>query len=60
MNLQGHKNDASESRPGYSSLCHWCVWIVRECGFHVKPSLILDFSSCEIVLSGFLQIRSHI
>ena len=43
MNLQGHKNDASESRPDYFKLCHWCVWIMLECGFHVKPLLGFQF-----------------
>ena len=33
MNLQGQKNVACESRPGY---LYWYVWIVLECGFHVK------------------------
>ena len=56
MNLQGHRNDASESRPGYLLLCHWSVWIVQECGFHVKPLFgFLFLWDC----SGFLQIRSR-
>ena len=37
MNLQGHRNDTGESRPGYLWLCHWCVQIMQECDFHVKP-----------------------
>ena len=36
MNLQGHRNDAIESRPGYLKLYDWCVWIVQECDFHVS------------------------
>ena len=27
---------ACESRPGHPQLCHWSVWIVLKCGFHVK------------------------
>ena len=36
MNLQGHRNDAIESRPGYLKLYDWCVWIVQECDFHIS------------------------
>ena len=36
MNLQGQINAACESRPGHPQPCHWSVWIVLECGFHVK------------------------
>ena len=36
MNLHGQINAACESRPGHPQPCHWCVWIVLECGFHVK------------------------
>ena len=43
MDLQGHKHDASESRP-----CS--VNGIQECDFHVKQKL--DFSCCTIV-SGF-------
>ena len=32
----GQINDACESRPGHPQPCHWSVWIVLECGFHVK------------------------
>ena len=27
---------ACESRPGHPQPCHWSIWIVLECGFHVK------------------------
>ena len=50
MDLQDQKNDAYESRPGYFQPCHWCVWIVLECGF--MSSYKMDFSSCGIML-GF-------
>ena len=47
MNLQGRRNDASESRPGFF------VALVQECGFHDKPLLGYQFlRDC----SGFLQI----
>ena len=36
MNLHGQINAACESRPGHPQPCHWSVWIVLECGFHVK------------------------
>ena len=36
MNLHGQINVACESRPGHPQPCHWSVWIVLECGFHVK------------------------
>ena len=36
MNLHGQINDGCESRPGHPQPCHWSVWIVLECGFHVK------------------------
>ena len=29
-------NDACESRPGHPQPCHWSVWEVPDCGFHVK------------------------
>ena len=56
MNLHGQINAACKSRPGHSQLCHWSVWIVLECGFHVKYKM--DFSSCDIML-GFGK-SSHI
>ena len=34
--LQGFTYGACESRPGHPQPCHWSVWIVLECGFHVK------------------------
>ena len=34
--LHGQINAACESRPGHPQPCHWSVWIVLECGFHVK------------------------
>ena len=46
MNLHGQINDACESRYGHPQPCHWSVWIVLECGFHVK--LKMDFSSCGL------------
>ena len=49
MNLQVQQNAACESRPGNLKPCHWCVWIVLECGIHVNK---LDFSSC-CIMSGF-------
>ena len=36
MNLHGQIRAASESQPGHPHPCHWSVWIVLECGFHVK------------------------
>ena len=36
MSLQGQINVACESRPGHPQPCHWSVWIVLECGSHVK------------------------
>ena len=35
MDLHGQINAACESRPGHPQPCHWSVWIVLECGFHV-------------------------
>ena len=55
MDLHGQINAACESRPGHPQPCHWPVWIVLECGFHVNK---MDFSSCGIVL-GFGK-SSHI
>ena len=55
MNLHGQINAACESRPGHPQPCHWSVWIVLECGFHVNK---MDFSSCAI-MPGFGQ-SSHI
>ena len=45
MNLHGQINAACESKPGHPQPCHWSVWIVLECGFHVK----MDFNSCGIM-----------
>ena len=36
MDLHGQINATCESRPGHPQPCHWFVWIVLECGFHVK------------------------
>ena len=36
MDLHGQINAACESKPGHPQPCHWSVWIVLECGFHVK------------------------
>ena len=36
INLHGQINDDCESRPDHPQHCHWSVWIVLECGFHVK------------------------
>ena len=56
MDLQGQKNAACESRPGYLQPCHRCVWIVLECGFHVQLKnvfqLLRDYA-------GFWQIQSQ-
>ena len=49
-NLQDHRNDASERRPGNFQLSHWCAWIVQEYGIRVQ-AIILDFSSYETVPS---------
>ena len=43
---------ACESRPGHPQPCHWSVWIVLECGFHVIKWIS--------VFAGFWQIQSHI
>ena len=53
MNLQGYRNDASESRlVAFSLVC----LVVQECGFHVKPMFGFEFlRNC----SGFLQNQSH-
>ena len=35
---------------------NWCVWIVLECGFYVKPLFGFQFlRDCSM----FLQIQSH-
>ena len=53
INLQGHKNDASESRPGYFKLYSWCVWIVQECDFHVKPLFVFQFlQDCSVFFAN--------
>ena len=57
MNLHGQIKAACESRPGHPQPCHWSVWIVLECGFHML-SYKMDFSSCTIML-GFGK-SSHI
>ena len=36
MNLHGQIDAACENRPGHPQPSHWSVWIVLECGFHVK------------------------
>ena len=46
MNFHGQINAACENRPGHPQPCHWSVWIVLECGFHIKK---MDFSSCNIM-----------
>ena len=56
MDLHGQINAASESRPGHPQPCHWSVWIVLECGFHVKLQNGFQFlRDC----AGFWQIQSH-
>ena len=55
MNLQGHRNDANESRPGYLLLSHWCLHSARV------------WLSCQAIIGilflrdcfRFLQIQSH-
>ena len=36
VDRHGQINAPCESRPGHPQPCHWSVWIVLECGFHVK------------------------
>ena len=56
MDFHGQINAACESRPGYPQLCHWSVWIVLECGFHVKLQNGFQFLQHY---AGFWQIQSH-
>ena len=39
MDLQGHKNAACKSRPGYLYPCHWRVWIVLKYGFRLCQAI---------------------
>ena len=57
VNLHGQINDACESRPGHPQPCHWSVWIVLECGFHVKLQNGFQFLQ---YYAGFWQIQSRI
>ena len=54
MNLHGQINAACESRPGHPQPCHWSVWIVLECGFHVK--LRIKWIS---VLAGLFRVLAN-
>ena len=52
--LHGQINPACESRPGHPQPCHWSVWIVLECGFHVNGFQFLQH------YARFWQIQSQI
>ena len=53
--VQRQRNDASESKADFA-ICssRWCVWIVQEYGFHVKPLFGYQF-----LAAMYLQIQSH-
>ena len=56
MNLQGHRNDASESRPGYLYLTSLVCLDSTSVWLSCQPIIwISSFTDS----SGFLQIRSH-
>ena len=59
MNLQGHRNDVSENRPGYI-VCSSVICVFGQCkSVAFMSSHHLDFGSCGIV-PGFANPVTNI